>query len=61
MKVGAGHETSHSYTQGPDAVGQNVGTIDFVARIGNSSCAPIAIVDFAMAHPLHICDLITFC
>ena len=37
-------------------VDQSIDTIDYVTRIGNSSHAPIVIVDFATAHPS--CDFL---
>ena len=45
-----------------NSIGLVIDTIDYVTRIGNSSCAPIirVIVDFAMAHPR--CDFFAeFC
>ena len=37
-------------------MGVIIDTIDYVTRIGNSSRAPIVIVDFATAHPS--CDFL---
>ena len=36
---------------GKNQVDKSIDTIDYVIRIGNSSHAPIVIVDFATAHP----------